>query len=122
MPAKNSSWRDKLHTVNLSFEEEMQIAAWYAKNEPDPWTCIEELTDDLWSIRVTPPGSGDDFWASASCRDSKSEFEGHTFSVHYPDAAAAVALLYYVVTVKLKRGDHDLLEEMGTKDWMKTSS
>ncbi len=122
MSKPNSNWRDRLHTVNISRDEEVEIIAWYEKKEPDPWTCIEELIDNLWSVRVTPPGSGDDFWASASCRDSKSSLDGHTFSVHYPDAAVVVALLFYVITVMLERGDHDIMADISAKDWIKRRS
>ncbi len=121
MKSGNSSWRDKLHTVNLSRDEEKEVAIWYADQDRDAWTCVEEMIDDFWSVRITPPGGGDDFWASASCRDSKSELDGHTFSVHYPDVDTVVILLYYVVNVMLKRGDHDIFTEISPKDWLKTS-
>lgn len=122
MKAGNANWRDKLHTVSLSVGEEMEVAAWFKDNTMIAWVCLEELLDNSWSVRITPPGSGDDYWASATCRQSKSDVEGHTFSVRYPDVEGVMFLLYYVVTVMLERGDHDIFSEISSKDWMKINS
>jgi hypothetical protein len=93
------SWQDRLHTIAFSYSEEGEIAAWYATQDRTPFMCFEELVDSGWSVKVTPPGSGDDYWVSVTGKHTGSEYDGQTYTVRYPGLNEAMLLAYYVITV-----------------------
>lgn len=113
-----NNWQDKVHTVYFSAMEEDTVRLWVGENKPNWVTCLEELVDDGWSVKVTPPGKGDDYWCTITCKDSKSPFNGHSFSTRYPDLALSVILAYYVANVMIERGELDQFARSNGKNWL----
>lgn len=113
-----SDWRDKFHNIQFSFDDEVVIQEWYATNKPNYVTCLEELLDNGWSVKITPPSRGDAYWCSVTCKDAKSPYHEHTFSVKYPDLSAAVVLAFYVVEVMLERGEFSTLVQSNGNRWL----
>lgn len=115
------SWKDNLHTVDFSLEEEMDIQAWESKTKPSPWFLLQELVDDGWSIRITPPKNGDDYWCTGTAKSVEKSLDGHSFSVRYPDMETTIILLGYVIKVQLEDGQLDQIITPKSRDWLSRS-
>lgn len=118
----NEGWKKKVHTLYFSMEEEFEIQAWYGTSELSWHLALEELVSDDLSVRINPPSTGDDYWASATFKSKEDTYHGHTFSVKYPDMEIAVLILYWAITVYVEEGRFQLEEETGSRDWLKTSA
>jgi hypothetical protein len=112
------SWKDRLHVVDFSYEDELIIADWYESSKPEPYTCLEELLDGDWSIRVTPPSNGNDFWCSATYKGEGRAYSGHTYTVKYPDCGTVIILVYYVVYTMLEDGRLNASMSVRSKAWL----
>jgi len=111
-------WRSKVHFVEFSFEEENDIKVWRDATSPDWVTCLEQLFDDGWSVKVSPPGQGDDWFVTGQYRPTGEVYSGHSFTVKYPDLEASVMLLFYVITAMLADGKMDGLLHTKNRAWL----
>lgn len=114
-----SSWKDRLHLIDFSRDEEDEIKEWYSKNTV-PWqTMYEELLDSGCSVKATPPSRQDDYWVSITVKDSGSDWYEHTFTIRYPDFISAMTIAYYFFTVHLVEGRYQTERGGGSRDWLK---
>lgn len=117
---RGSEWKERLHRVDFSLEDELAAQEWATANKPAWDTCLEELVDNAWSVRVSPPTSGDDYWVSATCKDEKADYGGHTFSVVYPDYQTGTILLFWYITSQLEPGLGGDFSAGKTRAWLQT--
>jgi hypothetical protein len=115
---ENFDWRDKIHFVEFSLEEEIDIKEWYDSNSPVWVSCLEQLFDDEWAVKVSPPKGGDDWYVSGQFRGQGKNYDGHTFTVRYPDMEQAVILLFYVLTAMLEDGKMDQVLDSKARAWL----
>lgn len=115
----NEDWRTKIHFVDFSVEEEDTIKLWYEANSPQWQDCFEQMVDSGWAVKISPPAKGDDWYATAQCRDDKVAYSGHSFTVRYPDYTMAIVLLFYVTDAMLPNGHLDLVIEPKGRAWLK---
>lgn len=115
----NGDWRDKVHFVDFSIEDEASIKEWYDANSPVWFTCLEQLFDDQWAIKVSPPKGGDDWFITGQFRGSGEAYDGHSFTVRYPDMETGVVLLFYVITAMLEEGQFDQVLDNKSRAWLK---
>lgn len=113
-----SDWRTRLHNVELSFEEELTIQEWYAATEPKFSLCIEELVSEGWSIRISPPTTGSDFWCSGTYKIDDEDYKGHTWSIRYPDLETSVFLLYWYINNVISETGLGGSKESGGRNWL----
>lgn len=116
----SEKWQDKLHLVEFSFEDEEQIHRWYEREKPDTWPIFSEMLDSGWSVRVSPPKQGDDYWCTATAKSVEKSLDGHSFSIRYPDMETAVILCGYVVLVMIPDNQLDQLVQPKSRAWLKT--
>lgn len=104
---KEVDWRDKIHFVEFSYEEEIEIQGWYSDKSP-VWTdCLAEMLDSQWAVKISPPKDGDDWFVTGQFRGSGEAWDGHSFTVRYPDCETATVILYYYIKVILIRSGFD---------------
>lgn len=114
------SWKDRLHTVDFSYEDELAVKRWLDEKKPEPYVLLEELLDNGWSVRISPPISGDDYWCTATAKSVEKSIDGHSFSVKYPDMRTSVLLCGYVILVMLPTSELDSMIEPRSREWLKT--
>lgn len=113
-----TDWRSKIHFVDFSVDDEIAIKEWYDANVPVWNTCLEQLFDDGWAVKISPPKNGDDWFVSGSFRGQGENYDGHTFTVRYPDMETGVILLFYVVTAMLRDGQMDQVLDSKSRAWL----
>lgn len=119
MALDGSSWKDKVHRVDFSPNEEHEIAEWYHSLTIEWYTIVEQLVDSGWAVKITPPSSNDNYWVTASCKVRKHHYDGHSFSVVYPDFATAIILIYYVITIMVETQGREFGSAGGSRAWLK---
>jgi hypothetical protein len=114
----HASWQDRMHNLDFSYADEKEAGDWYQAVRPIWSSCIEELVEDGWSIRITPPGSGDDYWITATGKSTEEKYVDQSYIVRYPSLENGVCLMYFALT---KWGDDGRLPagQKGSKtDWL----
>jgi len=96
-----------MHFLSFSHNDEVEINTWLKSQKPQWAPCLEEIVDNGWSLKVTPPGSRDDYTVSITCKDTASDAHDHSFILTYPDFDGAILLAYYVSTVMYDRAELD---------------
>lgn len=96
-------WRTKIHFVEFSYEEEVEIQEWYSDKSPNWTDCLAEMLDSQWAVKISPPKGGDDWFVTGQFRGSGEPWDNHSFTIRYPDCETATVILYYYVTVILIR-------------------
>lgn len=91
-------WQDRMHNIDFSYSDEVEAQGWYDAVKPLWSACVEELVEDGWSVRITPPTQGDDYWVSCTGKSVENRYLDHSYIVRYPDLETAVVLMYYVIT------------------------
>lgn len=119
MSVDGTSWKDRIHRVDFSVNEEFEITEWYHGLTVEWYEIIEELVDSGWAVKVTPPSGNDNYWVTASCKVKKHSYDGHSFTVAYPDFATAIILIYYVVTIMLDQQGREFGSVGGSRAWLK---
>ena len=114
----NSDWRDKIHFVEFSYDEEVEIQEWYSDKSPNWTDCLAEMLDSQWAVKISPPKGGDDWFITGQFRGSGEDWDGHSFTVRYPDCETAAVILYYYVTIILIRSGFDEAQRGKGRAWL----
>lgn len=91
-------WQDRMHNIDFSYADELEVQAWYDTASPVWHLCLEELVSEGWSVRITPPVTGDDYWVTGTGKATDVVYLEHSYIIRYPDFEMAILLLYYVVS------------------------
>ena len=113
-----SDWRDKVHFVEFSYEEETEIQEWYSDKSPNWADCLAEMLDSQWAVKISPPKGGDDWFVTGQFRGSGEAWDGHSFTIRYPDCETATVILYYYVKVILIRSGFDEALRSASRAWL----
>ena len=117
--SESKSWKDLVHFVEFSLDDELKIKDWYDANGPVWDTCLEQLFDEGWAVKISPPKNGDDWFVTSQFRGSGEAYDGHSFTVRYPDMETGVILIYWVITAMLKDGQMDQVLDTKPRAWLK---
>lgn len=111
-------WRDKLHLIEFSFEDELDVKEWVTSMKPEASLLLEELVDSGWSVRISPPKSGDDYWCTATAKSIGEGLDGHSFSVKYPDFETAIILCGYAIQCMVIPGKFTVDAPRSSRAWL----
>ena len=115
----DDGWRDKIHSVDLSRNDEAEIVSWLLESTPQWQSKFAEILDSGYALKISPPGKGNDYWFSATCRVEKDPWYGHTFTVKYPDLEMGLLYITFVLQVWLERGQLDQYLGNEDEDWIR---
>lgn len=110
VPENANDWRDKMHYINLSYNDELEVKEWLIAQKAEPSSMLDELLDDLWSVKLTNRQDGRGVTTSVTCRDPESELLDHTYIMTYPSYKVGLMVSYWLVRVRLsdERASADL--------------
>lgn len=114
------SWRDNLHWLNFSYDDEIEIRKWVNNTSPDWSSCLAELVDSEWSVRITPPTRGDDYTVSCTYKGKRAELKDQTYIASYPDFEGSVLIAYWAITILLEDRGALKTNELTTRAWLET--
>lgn len=106
--SSKGTWKDRIHTVFFSYQEEDEIKEWFTRSNVTWHVCLSELIDDGYSVKVSPPASGDDYWVSVTLKKDMGTWTGHTFSIRYPDFEQSVIIMYWFCKCYLVEGRYQM--------------
>jgi len=95
--AKQSDWRDRMHYVNLSYNEELEIREWLSGREGNQLDYLDEMIEDGWGVKMTPRKDGRGITTSVTCNDSDHALDGHTYMLTYGSVRVGIMVAYWLV-------------------------
>jgi hypothetical protein len=90
-------WKDKIHYVNLSYQQELEIKEWLSQRKGQPIDYLDEIIDDRWAIKFTNRKDGRGITTSVTCNDDDHELAGHTWTMTYGSFKVGILIAYWLV-------------------------
>ena len=102
--SSNTDWKDRYHVINLSPRDEKDCIDWVIATKPNWTSCVEQMVEDGWSVKITPPNNNSNYVVSFTGKCVDTEYDDNTYSVYYPDLEGCVLVAFYVAEVWRENG------------------